>query len=66
VSRKRRQPKGCPSSCTRKTGYGTEAEAKRHAEALAVAMPYQVTRTYRCKSCRLWFVTCEPRRVKRK
>lgn len=56
MTRKRRPPT-CPSSCARKTPHATEAEAKRHAEALAVAMPYQTVRTYRCKVCRKWFVT---------
>lgn len=56
----------CPSSCRRKTAHPTEAEARRHAEALAVAMPYAKVRVYKCRFCGRWFVTSEPRRVKRK
>lgn len=52
----------CPSSCRRKTGYATLAEAKRHAESLAVAMPFAKIRTYKCKRCRKFYVTSEPRR----
>lgn len=55
----RRRPPRCPSSCARKVGHPTKAEAETHAEGLKLAGGFRRVRIYRCAVCRHWFVTEE-------